>query len=90
MVVLRLALSVRPEHSARMRYIHFTRLVIGTLIASILFLGFLSVLSIWDVIPDDDVLWKSFTTSIVLIVVGSVTLTSIKYLEEREKEKSAQ
>lgn len=67
-----------------MNYKILSRVIVGVLITSIIILGFIAILAIWEVIDDEDVIWKSLSTSITLIVVGSVTLTSLKFLEDRE------
>ena len=69
-----------------MNYLTVSRTIVWLLIIAMVLLGTLSILAIWEIIDNEDVVWKSLTTAVVLGVVGAVALASLKFLEERERE----
>lgn len=68
-----------------MTYIRAQRLIALVIVTCFLLLGTVSILSIWEVIENEDLLWKSLTTSLVIGMVGAVILGCLKYLEDRER-----
>ena len=63
----------------------FKRICLSIVILSVVFFTLISLLSIWDIIEDEDFIWKSLTS---LGVVGFAVLVGVAISEKINKNQS--